>query len=360
MAIPLFTETLVTMQDRSLPTDPNKGQGASAFDVLIRRVERAWDPARWKDANVVVAVSGGADSVALLRALAELKRRVGGRGDLVVATFDHGMRGTASSEDARWVLRLADKLRLRSHLGGVKTPSKGSEEDLRDARLCFYREAAEQLGARYVATGHTADDQAETVLFRILRGTGLRGLAGIRRHRELTPACTLVRPLLETTRAELIAALHELSQDYREDATNADPTFTRNWLRHEALPLLQSRFRSASSELAQLAEHAATNEALVSELAESLLAEASLEPDACGGVCLDSALLASKPTGLVVEAIRLAWRNAGWPEQAVTAEHWRRLAEIAQASHAATRVDFPAGVHARNKLGRFHLGPKAD
>ena len=103
---------------------------------------------------------------------------------------------------------------------------------------------AERLGARYVVTAHTADDQAETILHRILRGTGVAGLAGMRRARPLGPAATLIRPLLDVRRAEILAYLSELQQPFQDDASNSDLGFTRNRIRHELLPRLAADYNS--------------------------------------------------------------------------------------------------------------------
>src|SRR5262249_19663731 len=118
----------------------------------------------------------------------------------------------------------------------------GLEAAARDARYHFLRSTAERLGARYVATGHTADDQVETILHHILRGSGLAGLAGVPRLRSPSAAVTLIRPLLTIERTEVEDYLRQLGQDYRCDASNLSTEHTRNRIRHELLPLLADRF----------------------------------------------------------------------------------------------------------------------
>src|SRR5690606_28991705 len=150
-------------------------------------------------------------------------------------------RGQASDDDAAWVARLAEELGLEVIVGRAEhAASLASEDQARRARYEFLQASAEQVGARYVATAHTADDQAETVLLRILRGSGIEGLAGMPFARPLGPAVTLVRPLLETTRAEVEQYLGQLGQAHRHDATNDQSRFTRNWVRRELLPMLRS------------------------------------------------------------------------------------------------------------------------
>ena len=216
---------------------------------LDQELAAAWPPESWADVSVLVAVSGGADSVALLRGLAGLK--VGGEGKLVVGHFNHRLRGEESDGDEQFVARLAEELGLglecgRLEAGDIDACPDGIEEAARRQRYRFLTETAERVGARYVACAHTADDQVETVLHRILRGTGIAGLAGIPRCRRLSPAVTLIRPLLEVRRAELVDYLASLGQSYREDSSNLDRRFTRNRIRHDLLPQLAKDFNPVS------------------------------------------------------------------------------------------------------------------
>lgn len=352
----LFTETLVTMQDRSKPPNDKRPAAdtsrALPFESLI---ESAWPSTQWREVHVAVAVSGGTDSVALLRSLHAIKQRSGGRGSLTVLHFDHGIRGEASIADAQWVTELADKLGLDCRTGTTKLDTAASEENLRDARRQFYRDETDQLGARYLATGHTADDQAETVLFRVLRGSGLRGLAGIRPTAPLTKACALVRPLLSLTRAQIEAYLNELGQSHRDDASNQETDYARNWLRHRVLPLAEERFPEARRQLSRVAEHAAESAECLEALAAELLNET------CRDMSFDRRCLASRPPGLVAEAIRLAWRRSGWPEQAMTAPAWRRLAELARSAEPHPAEMFAGGIRAESIGDRLVLSrPTAD
>ena len=152
---------------------------------------------------VLVAVSGGADSVALLTALVRLQKPV--ESVLIVGHYNHRWRGEESDEDARFVRELAKQYGIGFELDcapQTREKSTANEASAREARYRFLQQTAERRGARYLATAHTADDQAETVLHRVLRGTGIAGLAGIPRTRVLSPAVTLIRPLLAYRRAE--------------------------------------------------------------------------------------------------------------------------------------------------------------
>ncbi len=344
------------MQDRAFSTNDERHPAKPGRDRdLAHQIEAAWPVASWRDVHVAVAVSGGADSVALLRGLHAAKQRAGGRGGLSVLHFDHAVRGEASAEDARWVEELAAGLGLACQIGRNRCPASPDEASLREARRGFLRQAVARLGVRYLATGHTADDQAETVLFRALRGSGLRGLAGIRPTAPLSEACTLIRPLLGTTRLEIEAYLASLGQAYREDASNQQTNYTRNWLRHRVLPLIEERLPEARQQLTTLAEHAAESAGCLEELADELLSASA------SGMTFDRAAMASRPASLVAESIRLAWRRAGWPEQAMTAPAWRRLAELARSGDPQPAEMFAGGVRAESVGGKLVLSrPTAD
>lgn len=192
-------------------------------------------------ARVIVAVSGGADSVCLLHVLKELApHSVAG-----VAHFNHKWRPGASDEDERFVAQLAQPLPF---FRAEASPARGNlEQNARRARMAFFS----SLGTT-VALGHTRDDQAETVLFRFLRGSGLAGLSGI-----APTADGIIRPLLEITRKEVEEYLHSRNIPWREDATNTDLTFARNRIRHELLPQLSRdwnpKITDALANLADLA-----------------------------------------------------------------------------------------------------------
>lgn len=209
--------------------------------------------------RIGVAVSGGADSVALLRLLALVAR------DhplaLVVLHVDHGLRPDSRAE-ARWVGRLARHLGLPCQVRHLDPPPTrpgaggGLEAWARTHRLRSLAEMAAAADLPWVALGHHAGDQAETVLLRLLRGTSLSGLAGMRSRRTLRwpgGVVRLWRPFLEVTRQDLRQVLEELGQDWQEDPTNTEPRFLRNRIRQEVLPLLESIRPGAARHLGALA-----------------------------------------------------------------------------------------------------------
>ncbi len=195
-------------------------------------------------ARLGVAVSGGADSVALAILLGELRERLGVA--LVLLHFHHQLRGAEADEDENFVSRLARQLGVEffSDRADVAEQARRNGWNLEDAarrlRYEFLARAAASLNLACVAVAHTAEDQAETVLARVLRGTGITGLAGI------YPVWGLViRPLLEIRRQELREYLAGLGQSWREDSTNQDTTRTRARIRHRLLPVLQRDFEPA-------------------------------------------------------------------------------------------------------------------
>ncbi|MDP7204975.1 MAG: tRNA lysidine(34) synthetase TilS [Pirellulaceae bacterium] len=207
---------------------------------LLTQLESSWPLAQWQGLTVVVAISGGADSVGLAHALSVLAVR--GEARLVLAHFDHRWR-EESAEDARFVEQLAGQLGWECIQGQAAEPGVQSEETARQQRYAFLLDVARSEGARFVVTAHTADDQVETILDRILRGTGLRGLAGIPRTRVLDEGIVLLRPLLCCSKSDLQQYLSELGQPWREDQSNQDTDFTRNRIRQVLLPLLRSEFQ---------------------------------------------------------------------------------------------------------------------
>jgi tRNA(Ile)-lysidine synthase len=216
--------------------------------------------------RVTVAVSGGADSLALLRLLLDLRSELGIV--LSVAHVNHKLRGAESDEDEQFVTELARQYELELLLRTApvkRAQGTGIEAAARKLRYDFFLELARTGRANRIATGHTLDDQAETVLLRIFRGTGIRGLAGILPRLTLEEggrACgEVVRPLLGVRREEIREFLRAMGQAWREDSSNQDPSFLRNKMRQRVLPALRQTFGGPALEnLADLAEIARAEE----------------------------------------------------------------------------------------------------
>jgi tRNA(Ile)-lysidine synthase len=317
----------------------------------------------------VVAVSGGPDSVALLRSLHEIAPRA-----LVVGHFNHRLRGAEGEEDARFVRELAKALKLRFREGAadVKEVARATGENLEDAarrlRYDWLSETAGDVGATWVATGHTADDQAETILHRLVRGTGLQGLRGMPPRRELSAGVVVVRPLLGLSRAEVLAYLEDIGQPFRTDSTNVNTRLTRNRIRHELLPLLKTFNPEVVAALSRLAKHAEEADNVIKFAAERVLRKAE-RPRAGPLVILDAETLwppnemivapGADPDKLVspylaCEVFRRVWEREEWPLGEMTAAHWDQA--VGLCSGVETAVDFPGGVVGRRVGPVVQLG----
>ncbi len=288
----------------------------------------------------VVAVSGGADSVSLLRALLEA-----GCGPLTAAHLNHQLRGPASDDDEAFVGNLAKSLGIgfRSTRIDVSKVAAESRENVeataRRVRYNWLAEVANEVGAKWIATGHTADDQAETILHRLIRGTGLQGLRGIAAVRS-----NLVRPLLTVTRAEILGYLASLAQPFRDDTSNLDARFTRNRIRAELLPLLKSFNPEVVPILGRLTEQASEAHDVMIQQAQSLLQSAE-RPRAGDRVILDQRKLRDAAPLLLSSALRLVWEREGWPMGEMTSEHWHRAAAVIRGEERA--AEFPGGMTVR-------------
>src|ERR687889_999331 len=236
-------------------------------------------------------VSGGPDSVALLRVVVELG------GEPVVLHVDHGLRGEESREDAEFVRELCRKLNVRCEVRRLGLDGGSNlQERARDERYRLAGEVAAGIGLGVVATGHTADDVAETVLMNLARGTGLRGLAGIPPVRG-----NVQRPLIGCTRREILDYLEEIDQPYRTDPTNLTGKYARNRVRLEVLPILEDLYPAAASNIARAAAIAREDLEALEGWAHDVLEERGEE------LVLPLAALHQRRPALLRHAVRLAY-----------------------------------------------------
>ncbi len=265
--------------------------------------------------DLLVALSGGLDSVCLLQLLVELRAQVGGR--VEVAHVDHALRPD-SADDAGFCRSLSLELRCPFHvrrLGpGVWGGGEGRQASARRARRCFFEEVSARRGLAAVALGHHADDQAETVLYRLLRGAGLRGIGGMA---EFSPP--YVRPLLHLGRARLQTLAVSQGWVYRNDPSNQSDCYARNRLRHHALPLLKQVHPGASAGVLRFARLAAEDDLVLTHLAREALAELIVaEPE---GVRLPVTGLAALAAPLRRRVYLALWCGAGWPAEVLHSRH---------------------------------------
>jgi len=304
-----------------------------------------------RGATVLVACSGGPDSLALLVGLAELARPLGFH--LAVAHLDHGVRGADARADARAVARRARDMDLRAVLGTVDTAGPRSEAGLRALRFAFLRHAAAEVGASFVALGHTADDQAETVLFRLARGTGLTGMAGMRARRG-----RWIRPLLGATREDVVAFLRSRKLRARVDRTNRDRRWARNRIRHETLAGLRRINPQAGTAIAAAAGRLGALGDLLDRLGKRALRRAAKGPAEGGVELVRSTLLRYHP--LVREsALRQAWKAVGPRSRGLTRRHLRSIETLLQRGIGGSRVHLPADRVARLERGLLFIGTQA-
>lgn len=319
--------------------------------------------------RVAVACSGGADSVALLHVMAKLREELGIV--LSAAHFHHQIRGAEADTDQRFVEELSAKLQVDFYSGSGNVPQHAAinkislESAARELRHQWFAELIQQNKADKIATAHTLDDQAETVLMRILRGTGARGLAGI------APSQTakhLIRPLLATTRREVEAYLKIKGQCWRKDSSNLDLSHTRNRVRHTLLPLLEREFNPAIRQtLADLADQAQAEDDYwnreISSLLPRLVHEGkpsrsgrSSSGDAQGVLALDLGVLRSLPLAVQRQAILRTALQFG---VSLEFKHIQQLTALAEHGKPGAKLALPNDLAANRSARELQLSKNA-
>jgi tRNA(Ile)-lysidine synthase len=300
-------------------------------------------------ARVGVAVSGGADSIFLLEVLRELAPRWNLQ--LSVVHIEHGIRGADSRSDAAFVQELAGRLNLPFHFLQADVPAMDDnlEQAAREVRQTYFTTLLSTRVVDRIATGHTGSDQAETVLYRILRGSGLAGLQGIRP----VTADGLVRPLLELDRAEIECWLRKRNIAWREDATNQDRSYARNRLRHEILPLLRETFNPRLDEtLSSMATLARDEEKYWStELARHAFFSAANTPQV-----IPASQLTSLPPALARRIVRRAIELVKGDLRQIEFAHIERILEMAHSDDGHDRVLLP-GVDVMRSFEWIRVAP---
>jgi tRNA(Ile)-lysidine synthase len=299
---------------------------------------------------VLVGVSGGPDSVCLLRVLLEIIGGYGGR--LHIIHLDHGLRGEDSAADARFVESLAGDLDIpctveHRPVEDLTSPGMSPQERAREVRMGFFAEAREKLGAASVALGHTADDQAETVLMRLIAAGGPGSLAGIRPR---GPG-GIIHPILEVSRVEVLAYLEELGQEYRTDATNLEEKYLRNRIRRRVIPPILELNPSLTKRVSSLCELLRDDEDYLAAQAAEALTEVSK------GLSLDLEMIRRLPPALLRRVIVLAAREAGVPVKDFSAGHVRDVMNLLPGPPRS--IDLPGGYLAEKTYDRltFERGP---
>jgi tRNA(Ile)-lysidine synthase len=290
--------------------------------------------------RVLAAVSGGGDSVLLLHLLVRHRARC--PFTLHVGHLNHALRGAESDADEALVREMAGRHALPFVAGRAELSRKAGEpssleERARVARHRFLREVARDAGFNRIALGHTLDDQAETILMWLLRGTGRGGLAGM----EPVTGDGIIRPLIGLRRSEVREHLHAIGVAYRDDASNEDLSRLRSRIRRLLVPVIDAHFEGAVERMA--------GEAIVLSAEESFLDESARARLGTSSLALEAAALAAAPVALRRRAIRLSAEAAGLPARALSREHVDHIAALLRDGKPGQGLDLPSGFRAERR-----------
>jgi tRNA(Ile)-lysidine synthase len=313
--------------------------------------------------RVAVAVSGGADSVALMHLLLDLRTKLGIV--LSVAHFNHKLRGQASDADEKFVANLAAKHGLLFHAAHADVAAKAKrdkanlEDTARRTRYAFFDQLVSEGHATKIAVAHTADDQAETVVAHILRGTGLAGLGGIH-----PVAGHVVRPLIQLRRAELRIYLRSKKQSWREDATNRDTTKTRARIRKKLIPLLEKSFNPAVVQhLVTLADLAREDESFFDALIRARAATIVKSEQNVASVAVGDLLYPSgtkeNSRAFSKRLIRLLIEDLKPRPGQLNARHIQSVLDLAESGENGKSLPLPGGIEVRRESDTLMFHPKA-
>lgn len=297
--------------------------------------------------TVLVAVSGGADSVFLLRAMNTLKSKLKLK-KLVICNLDHGLRGAESREDSLFVKKIAEELdtgyiHKTIDLAGYASKNLSTEEAAREERYKFFKEAAVASKANVIATGHTLDDQAETILMRVIKGASLKGLIGISPVRS-EGQIRIIRPLFELEKGEIERYLDERGIAYRIDKSNLEPVYFRNIVRKDILPFLEKYNPRLKRALCSLAEHLREDFEFINEAKTNAIRNTHDARRKAGGVELKLKDLVMQPKALQKEILRDALEAVGGEVKRLTFRHWKEMEQLIKHKRNGNSLDLPGDI----------------
>ena len=316
--------------------------------------------------TIIVAVSGGADSTALLLGLEELKTVNKLTVDICVAHLNHRLR-QSSAKDAKWVESLATKLGYRSVIGRSKVAedaeatSDNLEQAARKARYAFLERTAKKLSANYVLTAHTMDDQAETVLLRLMRGSAGAGLGGMEAVRPLAKnsSIKLVRPLLWTRRSDTEDYCRIRKTEFLFDEMNDDQSFARVKVRKQLLPLMESFNNKVVEALSRTAALLREDGAVLFNDSGALLKRASLEGET-KTPALDVKVLSQAPPALRRRALRQWISEARGGVRRLEMVHLSSVEKLLEGNAGGRMVELPSGGRVRRRRNRLEFESEND
>jgi tRNA(Ile)-lysidine synthetase-like protein len=326
--------------------------------------------------RVVIGVSGGADSLALMHLFAQSRSDLGI--EPYVVHVNHGIRGDESDADAAFVSTSADHMGIQYRIMYADVPALAGkhkltlEEAARKARYSLLAQAADEIGARVIAVAHNADDQAETVLMHLLRGSGLAGLRGMLPVTPLseshllagtsadhTPFLQIIRPLLDATRAEIEAYCAASGLHPRIDSTNADTTYTRNRIRHEVMPILKQISPSVIESIGRTAKIAAADYDLIQREAEETIPQIARKSTR-HYIAFDLGNWNSLPFSIKREMIRQTVEMGAGSTENLTFDQIDRVIELASSRQIDAKVELAGGVVAHITRDALYLSDTLD
>ena len=312
--------------------------------------------------RIVLAVSGGADSTALLYVLQALKNEKILNADVVCAHINHQLRGADADLDEDFVIEMARKLNYRVttnrlDVRGFAEKNKLSiETAARRLRIECLLDIAGAENCKCIVTAHHSNDNAETILQRIIRGTGFRGLGGIWPVRVFADDIRFARPFLSVTRDEINEYLKKRNLKWRTDHTNADCTYTRNFIRHRLLPAVQQDCKgSIVKELSKLAASARKFYGLVCNYAEKVWPE--LTHCSENEIKLNLKTFVNQHPEIMVELIRRSLTAVGCGQRDVTSRHFKRILQLAKKNVTSGKIELPSGFVVRRECGYLIFAP---
>ena len=317
--------------------------------------------------TVVVAVPGGADSTALLLAIQELKTNNKLYTGVCVAHLDHRLRNS-SSKDAKWVADLSAKLGFKSVIGRAKQLDETNdnlEQAAREARYAFLERTAKRVSANYVLTAHTMDDQAETVLMRLMRGSASLGLGGMEALRPLAKnsSIKLVRPLLWARRSETEDYCRLRKVRFLSDEMNDDLSFARVKVRKQLLPLMQSFNNRIVEAISRTATQLREDGAVLGNDSDALLARAAVSTEESGETklpALDVKVLAGAPAALRRRALRQWISRARGGTRRLEMVHLLAVEKLLEGNAGGRIAELPSGGRVRRRRNRLEFESEND
>jgi len=322
---------------------PKRQLSRSAFLKRIKDTVKQYDMLHKGD-RVLAAVSGGADSVCLLKTLVDIRRQLGI--EVIVGNLDHGLRGVESKRDSDFVKDLSGKLTLKCvhkkvNLRSTREKGRSQEEQARWQRYAFLVRAAAANDCNVIATGHTMDDQAETVLMRIICGASSAGIAGIPPIR-YEKGMKIIRPLIRVPRQDILAYLKGEGLEYVVDSSNLDTKFLRNSVRREVLPFLEKYNPRLKRSLVNLSDSLREDLSFINAEKEKKVKKITNKKAGTVAVKIKDIILQSK--AIRREIFKELFIKAGGNVKKLTYRHWMDMDYFLKAAEKNKSLDFPGSV----------------